>query len=416
MEKYTRPIVISSSSPVVKADKSGVSRLGTKKNFATTSPKGPSKWQLKRGAMKLLPGWSVNACMHETVEGVGTVNGIYVPATGSGVVTGVKRCKSATTCPVCCSHITEIRRKELAEGIAVWRSEAFNGRVVMATYTFRHDSRMPQKWMVERLNEAFRAMKKSAGYDRLLKRYGVKGLYGTVAAREVKFGKNGAHPHIHELLFIAGDADVKGLEQELRVRWEEAAAKVGLSMNSHGFKLDDCDEHVAQYVAKYDREPAWTETEEITKGHLKQSGEATRQVDGHYTPFQLLRFAMEGDEEAGLLFVEYAQAMKGKSLIRWKPGFREAIGLEKEKTDAGCIEEKQQQGELMVQLDAGAEWPIIVGNDAVGEFVEVLATGDMRKLCEFLEGFGIIRDSGESSVLVDLKDIWKKKKSKKVAA
>ena len=371
--------------------------LGTGKDVATN---GPSKWALRRESSRLLPGWSVGDCMHKVVDGMGTVTGIHVPATGSGVLAGVKRCRSVWVCPLCASQITERRRVELHEALEVWRTR-FGGRVVMCTYTFRHHERMSLQWMIARLNEAFRAMKKPGSYGRLLERHGI---VGSVAARETKHSMvNGHHPHIHELLFVPQNVDVALLELELRAAWEAAAAKCGLSMNQHGFSLDDCDQHAADYVAKFGHEPAWTEAEEISKWHVKKRGSTTRQPEEHYTPFQLLRFSLEGDEEAGTLFVEYAQAFYGRAQIRWKPGFREFLGLSKEKTDDELIEEHEEVGEVMVVLHATEEWPVIVGNDAVGDFVQVLATGDMVALCDFLGAFGIERDPEQAPYLIDMK-------------
>lgn len=399
------------SGPISRTTKRRPKGLGTGKDVATKrGTPGPSKWALRRESARLLPGWSVGDCMHKVVDGASSVMGIHVPATHSGVLAGLKRCRSTWVCPICASQITEIRRNELHEALAIWRNpEGFNGRVVMLTYTFRHHARMPLKWMVSQLNEAFRDMKKSGAYGRMLKRYGIA---GSVAAREAKYGEAGWHPHIHELLFLPRSADVKALSDELREMWMAAAAKFGLSMNRYGFQLDDCDEHVAEYIAKFGHDPAWSEAEEISKWHLKVRGSVVREPGQHYTPFQLLRFSLEGDEEAGALFIEYAEAFYRRAQIRWKPGFRQALGLNQEKTDDECIEDSEQLGEVMVTLDAQTEWPIIAGSDAVGEFVAALATGEMAVVCAFLAELGIERDAGALPVVVDLQEAKKRKRDK----
>jgi hypothetical protein len=390
-------------------------RLGTAKDLATKEgDQGPSKWALQRHSAQLLPMWSVKDCMHAPVDGVGTVTGIYVPATGSGVVAGVKRCRSVWVCPVCASQITEHRRKELREALEVWRNpEGFNGRVVMCTYTFRHSVGMSLDWMVEQLVGAFRLMKKGGAYGRLLKRYGI---VGSVAARECKHSmENGYHPHIHELLFCPAGVDVAQLERELREMWETAAAKYGLSMNSHGFKLDDCDQHIAEYVAKFGDEPKWTEAEELSKWHVKQRGSCTRVPQEHYTPFQLLRFSYEGDQEAGRLFVEYAQAFYGRAQLRWSKGLRKLLGLLDELSDAEIIDAHEEIGQVMVVLDAAEEWPVITGNAAVGEFVQALATGNMQLVCAFLSDLGIERDPDQVPYLIEMRKPKDKRRSARVA-
>jgi hypothetical protein len=373
-----------------------------------------SKWALKRMASKLLPGWSVCSCMIQPIDGVGSIPLIHVPETQSGVIGGVKRCRSVWTCPYCATEISEGRREECREAADKWRAlkekGGFGGRLVLVTYTVRHKATTPVKWLVEQLRAAYRKMKQSGNYRRLCDAYGVA---GSVTTMELKHGdENGWHPHFHELLFVPSEFILSNFDEGLRHLWEMATAKFGLSVNEFGLHLEDCDQKIADYITKVGYEPAWTEVEEMSKWHLKTGESAQRLPHEHYTPFELLRFAMEGDERAGELFIEYAGATYRKSQMRWKTGFREFLGLEKEKDEEDFINEHIKEGVVMTELNINEEWPIIVGNDVVPELKDILATGNMESLCEFLGMFGIERSPAIQPHVIDLDERRKIKKYK----
>jgi hypothetical protein len=357
--------------------------------------------------------------MIRPADGVGSIPLIHVPETQSGVIGGVKRCRSVWICPYCGTEISEARRVELRESADIWRLPIeeggyFAGRLAMATYTVRHSASTPVKSLVQALKAAYRQMKKSANYRRLCDRYGVA---GSVTTMELKHSEeNGWHPHFHELLYVYGWFDIVGFERELRRLWEVACAKFNLSMNHYGLHLTDCDQEIIEYITKYRQEPAWTESEELSKWHLKVGATGQRrEFSKHYTPFQLLRFALEGDERAGVLFQEYAAAVYGKAQMRWKTGFRQFLGLQQEKTDEAIIDEHEHKGLLMTQLDVGQEWAVIVGNDAVPELKDVLAIGSMQALCDFLGQFEIMRDPDVLPKVIDLAERKKRRAAQSVS-
>ena len=54
----------------------------------------------------------------------------------------------------------------------------------------------------------------------------------------------------------------------------------------------------------------------------------------HFTPFQLLTWAGNGDEWATRKFIEYSQAIDGKRAVTWSPGLKKALlGNDDQRTD-----------------------------------------------------------------------------------
>lgn len=345
------------------------------------------KWSTQEGARRLLPRERVAFCMRQVRQGVSGVDGIYVPATESAHYGGLVACGSVWHCPVCAAKITEGRRRDLAKAIANARAAGL--RVVMCTYTFSHHRGDVLRVMLGKLTGAFRAMKSGRRSQEFRSRFG---LVGTVRALEVTHSDdNGWHPHIHELVFLPRSINVEAFAVAARSAWEDAAGAKGLSMNEHGFQLDDCDAKVADYIAKYGHEPKWDESAELTKWHIKKGRALVRSSSEHLTPFGLLRYAITGDERAGALFVEYARAFKGKRQLFWSAGLRSMLDLEVEKTDQELAEAQEQEGIVLVHLTR-PEWAIIVGNGCRAELLAEIRTGDPRRVFAFLGELGIYRD------------------------
>lgn len=322
-------------------------------------------------------------CMREVRAGVSGVTCVYVPATGSAHYGGLMTCGSVWHCPVCAAKITERRRGELHQAVKTARERGL--RVVMVTYTFRHSRADDVQIMLGRMLKAFKAYKSGRQAQELHRQFGA---VGTVRALEVTYGQqNGWHPHIHELVFLPHEIDVQAFGEAARAAWEHQAARQGLDMNEHGFQLDDCDTRVVDYIAKYGHEPQWDEAAEVSKWHMKRGRGDQLDEDEHVTPFGLLRYSLAGDMRAGSLFVAYAQAFKGRRQLVWSPGLRELLDLDQEQTDEEIAEEQREQGIDLIMLDRQV-WAIVVGNGARGDLLEVVRTGDVLQVEQFLQALG----------------------------
>jgi hypothetical protein len=99
-------------------------------------------------------------------------------------------------------------------------------------------------------------MKQGRSAQELRKQFG---MLGTVSVGQVTWSNvNGWHPHCHELVFFSSQIDADEYAQAASELLQRAAEHEGLSMNEHGFKLDRTNGAVADYVAKFGREPLKT--------------------------------------------------------------------------------------------------------------------------------------------------------------
>lgn len=319
-----------------------------------------------------------------------TVQLLHVPKHQAGAFRGLQHCGSVWACPVCSAKISERRRIDLAEGVAEW--QARDGKILLVTYTIRHKRADSLKGSLEGLLKARKSLLSGAAAKRFNGRHGI---VGRVRALEVTHGKNGWHPHIHELLFVVGDCDRVAVVEELRRMWAQRVEAAGLSdVNDHSVDVQFADMSVGDYVAKFGRERTWGPEHELTKAGSKVGKEGGR------GPIGLLVHAFCGDDEAGRLWAEYAEEFKGKRQLSWSGGLRELLKLDAEKSDEEVALELREEAVLMDELTK-SEWCSVLGNDARAELLSVLGRGSVAELREFLETVGVDRWLPENKVSDD---------------
>jgi hypothetical protein len=239
------------------------------------------------------------------------------------------------------------------------------------------------------MTEAYRRVWKGASAKRLRERFGVLGMVRSLECTHSE--KSGWHPHIHVIIFMRADADVEAFGNALRELWERAAAVEGLEMNEHGFDIMDSTARVAEYITKWGREPRWREADELARWHTKQ-GRATRSNNGHYSPWQLLEFADQGDEQAGERWKEYALTFYRRKQLHWSPGLRDTLGLSEEISDEEAAEKEMEDATEEYLLNFTEEqWAYIKGNDLrieMLELVEEYGAADIVEQCQ--EKYGIL--------------------------
>ena len=335
-----------------------------------------TRWELLREAQKLLPDERVAFCMRRTKAN--TVDILYNPTHQSAHYGGLMVCGSVWVCPICAAKISERRRVELEQAI---KAHVDNGSAVyLATYTISHKRYDDLSTLLQSFLAARKRAKQGRKAQELRKQFGV---IGTVSVREVTWSEqNGWHPHCHELVFFEKDIDAEAYTQATREQWQKSAEHEGLSMNEHGFKLNRTYGAVADYVAKFGREPArtpWSAATEMTKGHLKRG-----HGDEHLTPFAMLHYISQGHNELKPIFREYARWFKGKHQLVWSSGLRALLlNNEEEKSDLELVEEAEEEAVLLGQLDR-EQWREVVVNNAQGKLLEVARGGDWQLIVNFL--------------------------------
>lgn len=333
---------------------------------------------------------------HRNMRDIDGRVGVIRKKTGDGArFSNLGTCGSVWHCPVCATKVAEARRNEANRGMVAWVKEK-KGSVHLLTLTTPHTAEERLADNLAKFEEATLRFKNSKTYKRILLKYG---SVGAITSREVTWGTNGWHPHIHMLVFAK--PIVQGKEKtyldkdeaalfDLKSAWMDALAKVGLihlkktsedigkiiDVWNHALDLRGGDK-AAEYIAKFGRDERWGMSSEMTRFHAKVGiRKGAWMDDAHFTPFQILEWAANGDHDAAALFKEYAEAYHGKRMITWSPGLADRIGVDKkEKTneelaelEANPLPEEQQVGTLSF-----FQYRDLLKHNMLGEFIEYVA-------------------------------------------
>lgn len=279
---------------------------------------------------------------------------------------GLRICGSVHTCPLCASKIQERRRQEVASAIA-W-GEGQGKALVMASYTFPHRVDQPLSLLLKLQQQAITYMRGRRQYMALM---GDVGFAGRIRTLEVTHGKNGWHPHTHELLIVSPSADPLRMRMVLAELWLKACKKVGLfqpdrddewSFLAHAVDVRDGDEGAAAYLAKMDDQNKWGLSHEMTKGSSKQG-----RASGVH-PFKLA-----ADVSTSGLFMEYVNAIKGSRQLVWSRGLKAAVGVD-DKTDEEIAQEEATRVTDRISLTPD-DWRKVIKVDARYDLIHAAETG-----------------------------------------
>jgi hypothetical protein len=332
---------------------------------------------VQSGARELMPDERVAVCLRRPIPGAAFVSVLYSPAQKAAHFGGLQVCGSVWMCPVCAARISEVRRLEVAEAIKAW-----GGQIVLATFTLQHKASDVLVGLLEDLQGAVRKMRSGRAWMSFQERYG---MVGSIRALEITDGVNGFHPHQHVLFFVAGGIDLEAFTHELRDRWGASVAKVGRYASLRwGLEVQAANADIADYVAKFGREPKWTTAHELAKAVSKRG-----RRDG-LTMLDLLEsYVVLGSVSAGQRWQEYARVFKGRKQLVWSKGLRVLLGLAvEERTDEEIVEDAVEDAVVLAQLDLAA-WRIVLASDARAELLDVASSGDAEKVYLFLRCLGV---------------------------
>src|SRR5260370_12829798 len=310
-------------------------------------------------------------------------------------------CGSVWHCPVCAARVANERSGEIRQ--AQLLAAELGYKTVLVTLTARHDRKTVLLDQLVAMTKAYEGVWRGESAKRLKEKFDIFGMIRTL---ECTHGKNGWHPHIHILIFVPADCDVVAFGSTLRFRWELMALKHGLTMNKHGFDIQDNTDKVADYIAKWGHDPSWTDADELARWHTKIG--RGRQGNEHYTPWQLLDFADGGDSKLGDLWREYALTFFRRKQLHWSRGLRKKLGMDKELTDEEAAQKEINgaavEDERKLNTD---QWNWIKGNDLRVELLELVersTVDDIVDRCRQEYGFEpvlFVPSLEQGSVLTD---------------
>lgn len=313
---------------------------------------------------------------------------------------GLNRCGNLHTCPVCAAKVAELRRIQLSA--AMVKHVANGGAAYLLTFTFPHEADEPLAELLAKFDKARQRFQNARRWKDLKK---AKGVIGVVNSLEFTVSQeNGWHPHVHMLVFsnrkafeegqpvnAAGDLDSFIIE-DLRRAWCDTLFKVGLGDHT---KLTDMLKHAlnvrggekaAEYIAKFGRDERWGASSELAKSHAKIGAAGERWGVLHFTPFQLLVWAEQGDGWAVHRFREYAEAVEGKHALNWSPGLKAALGVADVDEEEWALRDEPQPEQIMVGTITSEQFAVLLSRKQIPQFLEYAATcaHDQADLDDFI--------------------------------
>lgn len=324
-------------------------------------------------------------CLRRPAPGAAFVEVRRTPEQGSAHYCNLEVCSRVWTCPCCAGRISNERRKELSDALAAAKLKGYFP--ILVTYTLRHDWRDNLSDLLNGLKASLRKFKSGRAYQDIKSEYSV---LGGIRALENTYGENGWHPHIHELMFLEkpiSGMELSGLQKWLADRWIESLRSLDFDASyAHGIDVRTADSDIADYIAKWGREPkeqTWGVEHEIAAAPAKRAHR-----DG-LTPFQLLECYGGGDERAGKLFDEYAHALAKSHQLEWSRGLHALLTLPEPLADDQLpLFEETETTYTAVEIGTHA-WSQVVKFGLRGPLLWLVAMGDWTTLEALLKNYGI---------------------------
>lgn len=302
---------------------------------------------------------------------------------------GLNRCGNLHTCPVCASKVGELRRKQL--NAAMVKHIGNGGAAYLLTFTFPHEADESLESLQAKFDKARQRFQNSRIWKDFKK---AKRVIGVVNSLEYTVSQeNGWHPHVHMLVFCDKQAFGEGapvntfgdlesfMIEDLAKLWCNTLFKVGLGDNT---KLDAMLKHAlnvrggekaAEYIAKFGRDEKWGASSELAKSHAKIGTAGEKWGVLHFTPFQLLVWAEQGDGWAVHRFREYAAVTEGKRALVWSPGLKKALGVEDvNEEEWAASDDTPQPDQIMVGFLTAEQFAVIMSRKHLPQFLEYVAT------------------------------------------
>lgn len=285
---------------------------------------------------------------------------VVAPGSDHSHVSGISRCASAWSCPVCAPVIRERRAREIDDALVQHLENG--GSAFLLTLTLQHHAGDSLKSLISELAGNWRKLQRRKVWSQARAEYG---LFGSVRSLEMTWSpEHGWHPHIHLLIFgdrSIDDGDLAVLQQDLYEGWSDLLENsTGRYTSPRGVDLRPASNAgIGSYFTKL-AGAGWSIGRELARGDRKKG----------LTPFGILQLALEdGDAEMLELWHEYEGATLGRSSVRWSRGLRDRFELEDSITDEDlAADDSVEEGTPQVAVDAevwqrhamgGNEWIVL---------------------------------------------------------
>lgn len=240
--------------------------------------------------------------------------------TGVAHFSGYQSCGSIWGCPVCAAKIRQFRAEEISAGLRKWMADGHFAFAV--TLTMPHTFGMELDPLLDCIMKSWKDV--LAGRARK-EFWETEGVRGTIRAFDLTHGRNGWHPHLHNVILIENTGQSQLLLEErvreyFETRWSRSIerrgfGKVNLAKGVDVRQIKDAS-GVGTYVSKI--------SYDLTRSDKKKA------ALGGKNQWELLRYGRTtGDAQAIALWKEYVQVTKGRRCIEWSRGLKkELLGID----------------------------------------------------------------------------------------
>jgi hypothetical protein len=367
--------------------------------FSSHEEKTSDRWiryYLQSAARELLPDHRVRICMRHRLPFRDTVDVCFNPDRKRAHYSGVMRCDDGWVCPICAGIKSEKRRVGLQKAL---NDSRYTYLRFMITYTLRHNLDQTLEHNINTLTDAYTRFKSGRAWQDIKKRFA---WVGSIRGTEITWGPlYGWHPHYHELAFLEIsqlkniDAEyfientpdlefIEGvLDETLQERWLAALGSAGGNgVKKIALDVTATNEYIAEYVSKMGHMPelgkGWNQSHEITRGGDKIAKGQNR------TAFALLVAYTEGDKQAGRLFQEYAETMKGRSTFQWSRGIKNLLNIEGELGDLISPYEDTEGDMILARLSIDV-WHAVIRHKKQAKLLDIADSGNLQSVLDFLQ-------------------------------
>ncbi len=340
--------------------------------------------------------WLLDNSSNERVAGCGmaTTKGKFVsvnlgtcPKTknSTAAATNLITCGSLWLCPTCSRKIANQRANEIGDAAKTWSDSG--GKKLFATFTLRHNAKMPLSLVWDALSGAWRSFLSGKGWLTLKRRYEIAGW---VRAVEVTHGKNGWHVHAHTIFFLqpGNDINLTTLVTDIFSRWREAVTRQGFTADRSAFDIRRTysDSLVSRYLSDGSNKGLG---QEIAQGAFKTS----------ITPFTILyrladtqqtSCACQGPRIPGnrcdkCLWSEWEATATGRRQLSWSVGLRNLIIANSPVQKAACA---LSDSVPVIAVGVGS-WQKMIRRGTLTDFYDCLETQGVEAAICHLERHGL---------------------------
>lgn len=300
-------------------------------------------------------------------------------------------CGTRTVCPVCNEKISAWDREEMQAGLAKVFAKGWN--VYMVTYTIRHDKYMTAGDSLSKLITGVSNVKRGRKWQELKKRYGFEGSF-TALENTFSF-ENGHHPHKHILEVssrLLNDGEIKSMRDEIAGFYLRELERIGAQADYEiSVDVKRGNDYAAEYVSKFGYEPK-VKSFGVAYEMSNYSGKTKGADFGHYTMFQLVDLATQGNEQAGAAFLDYAEAFRRRAILTWSAGLRKKLDMPKEKKDSEKLkDESSEEPKIFALYQSGGAWRKV--RERHFDVLDASLKMDFEHFRDYLKSEGIDVDS-----------------------